>query len=54
MIHKAICSSHSANIYKKDMNPTIFPPDIGRIVGQTDPLTFVWLPVLKENWIQTC
>ena len=29
------------------MNPTIFPPAVGKIVGQTD---FVWQPVYeKEN-----
>ena len=30
VLDDTVCISHSANTLRKDMNPTIFPPDIGK------------------------
>ena len=34
-LNEVVCISHSANILGKGMHPTILPPAIGKIVGQT-------------------
>ena len=35
ILDTAVCISHSVNTLGKSMNPTILPPAIGKIVGQT-------------------
>ena len=35
VMDKTDCISHSANILKKDIHPTILPLTMGKIVGQT-------------------
>ena len=35
ILEKASCISNSTNTLAKRKNPTILPPDIGKIVGQT-------------------
>ena len=44
-----VCSSHSASILGKDMNPIILPPALGKLFGRLGSLTFIWQPVLEKK-----
>ena len=50
------CVSHSTNTLGKGMNPTILPPAMGKIVGQTRFFSLGETTSLGEGklWIQTC
>ena len=55
ILDEAVCISHSANILEKGMNPTILPPSMGNIVGQTGLFSLGMATGLGEgkHWIQT-
>ena len=56
ILDEAVYISHSANILRKGMNPTILPSIWGKIVGQTGLFSFGMPTSLGEGkfWIQTC
>ena len=56
ILDKAVCISHSTNIYGKRMNPTILYPTMGTIVEQTQFFNFSDATSLGEEKlsIQIC
>ena len=49
ILDESVCISHSTNTLGKGMNPTIFHPAMGKIVGQTVLFSFDMATGLGEE-----
>ena len=49
ILDRAVCISLSANTLEKGMNPTILPPDIGKIIGQNGLFSILMASSLGEG-----
>ena len=56
ILDEEVYISHSANAFGKGTNPTILPPAMSKIVGQTRLFSLGMATSLGEGklWIQTC
>ena len=48
-LDQAVCISHCIKTLGKNMNTTILPPAIGKIVGQTEFFSLGWTFDLREG-----